>query len=287
MSAKKQARCQERCANASPQSACRSVPISHRRDERFPLDDLATEFLKHAAGLVAAAGYSLDEAVDSFKSSCVRIPRRVGRHSRRCPVGDPGQVMTLWYSKSEYLNQRGKPIPLPLHGPAPSVQALVHEVDPRLSVSEALDYLTACKSIKRRGTLFVSTARILNLPAQSPYQSALHLKAAAGLLRTIDHNAHNANQWLQCVAEGPVPEHKLLSAVRDFSRAGSQMAKYADDFILRRAGDQKKRDTQVPLSIGFYVYRGPTEKSPQPASLSRPGRRPRRAGNSLVPTASR
>ena len=267
MSAKEHGRRQARRADAVPvEEACKSLPIRRRRDERFPLDHLATEFLTNVAWLIASAGYPLEEARERFISTCAQIPRHVGRHSRPSPVADPGQVMSLWYSKSEYLTQRGKPIPLPLSGPAPSIEALMHEVDPRLTVSETLDYLSACKAIKRRGKMVIPMTRLLNLPAKSPYQSALHLKAAAGLLRTIDHNANSANQWLQVVAEAPIPEHKLHSTMVYFSRAGSQMAKDADDLLLRRAGEGEKGGANVPLSFGVYVYPGPNEKAARPAS---------------------
>jgi len=233
--------------------------LARRRDGRFPLDDLSTEILRLTARRIAEGGYSLDEALANFKAFCEEIPRSVGQHSRRCPIAEPGQVLTLWYTKPEYLNKRARPIQLPLYGPAPSIEALVNEVHPLMTVSEALDYLDASHMLKRDGALFAPRSRFIRLPAKSAYQSALHLKALAGLLRTIDHNAQNERQWFQYVAEGLVPEHTLRSAVRDFRPSGMELLKYADDFILRRAGDQKRKCRAVPLSVGIYVYRGPTD----------------------------
>jgi hypothetical protein len=81
------------------------------------------------------------------------MPPRVGggRLGSGCSADEAAHVITLWYMDSEYLGAHSRPVPLRLHGPAPSIEALIKRVNPRLSIAGVLDYLNAAKTLKKEG----------------------------------------------------------------------------------------------------------------------------------------
>jgi hypothetical protein len=244
------------------QEQCAAPKRAHRRGQHLRLDRQATEAITHFAWLLARCGYSREQSARLFRAVGRAIPERVGSQGVGARCGDDAaQVITLWYMTSEYLDGRGKPLALPLMGPSPSIEALIREVNPELTVPGAMEYLNAARSLKRRGQLYLPRSRAVALRHDSPFQNAYHLRVVSGLLRTVDFNSRSPRQRFQYLADGWIPAGKLGSVIRDFRPTGFEMLKYADAYLLRRAAG-KGKGKPIPLSVGVFVFEGchsPTE----------------------------
>jgi hypothetical protein len=255
------------CEGGSARGSCETPMRPRRRGERLALDAQATEAITHFAWLIARCGFSRDEAARTFRSVCQAIPAHVGDGgigSGRM-ADEASHVITLWYMTSGYLDRRGKPLPLPLEGPAPSLEALTRQVNPGLTVASVLDYLNAGKNLIRRGNVYLPRGRAVALRHNTPFLIAHNLRAVTGLLRSVEHNSRGRPQWFEYCADGTIPVSRLRRIQRDFSPTGMQMLQYADAFMLRRSLSAKGRGRHVRLSVGVYVF----EERPLPPETSR------------------
>jgi hypothetical protein len=243
---------------------CVAPERAHRRRQHLRLDGQATEAIRHFAWLLVRSGFSRDEAVQAFRAACDVIPSRVGAHGigSGCTADEASHVITLWYMRSEYLDRRGHPLPLPLGGPAPSLEALVQLVNPALTLQSVLRYLNAGRGLTRRGDKYLPRGRAVALRPGTTFHTAHHLRAVSGLLRTIEHNARGKPQWFEYLADGIIPESKLRSTMRDFRPTGMEMLQYADAFMLRRSQSTQRKGKELPLSVGVYVFEGRTLPPP-------------------------
>jgi hypothetical protein len=257
----------EPCAGGSAPGTGEAPVRPRRRGKRLALDAQATEAISHFAWLLARSGFSREEAARTFRSVCRAIPAHVGDGGIGSGhlTDEAGQVITLWYMTSGYLDRRGKPLPLPLEGPAPSLEALTRQVSPKLNVAGVLKFLNAGNSLIRRGNLYLPRGRAVTLRAKTPFQIAHNLRAVTGLLRSVEHNSRGRPQWFEFCAHGMIPVGQVRRIQRDFIPKGMQMLQYADAVMLRRSLSGKGRGKHVRLAVGVYVF----EERPLPPETAR------------------
>ncbi len=111
------------------------------------------------------------------------------RHSTAEP-DDWVQIMTLWSMDPVYVDEDGRPVPLRLRGPAPSIEALLQRVGSALTVEEVCTQLISTGAAKRvRGCLHAIAHAPIVFPRGSAEQSAHHLDLLHWVLLNIEHNA--------------------------------------------------------------------------------------------------
>lgn len=260
----------KRCAGGSLRGQC-GASQDRRRGERKPLNADAKESLKLLARLVARCGLSLEEASATFSAECRRIPRKVGRDVRidDARAREAAQIITLWYTESEYLNARGRPIPVPLLGAAPSMEALARRVNPTLAVTDALVHLNAARVLRKVEGLYVPCRRYVSHKPNTPAQNAHSLRVVAGLLRTTARNAKprvNGDQrWFEGAAAGSISKRKRISTMRELEPAAHGFLQLVDAFLVKEAPDSKDVAT-VPLFVEVVMFEGRSQGNSRPQS---------------------
>jgi hypothetical protein len=245
------------------------------------------------AALLARCGYSLQDVLGQFKTECRKIPAELGRDgmAHETTARDAANLLTRWYTNVDCLNPRGRPIPLPLQGPAPSIEALARQVGSTVMVTDLRDYLTLSRTIQAHGDLYVPIRRYVLHPPKSRTLSAHCLRIVAGLLRTAERNAsversaHSEQQdqiipwWLEGTADGEASPNETIKTMRYLGPAALKLLEYAEDSMSRRRASGSGREKTVPLSMVVFMFEGmPGDLAPSSASrsLTGPPRRPPR-----------
>ena len=87
-----------------------------QRPKTSRLDSPARRALQGFVRLLAASGYATQAIQDEVASACRRVPTSFTDSDERRHRGDPGHIMTLWFSDPTFLDPSGYPRPLPLRG---------------------------------------------------------------------------------------------------------------------------------------------------------------------------
>jgi hypothetical protein len=236
--------------------------------KRLDLDSLAKEALVNLAWLFAACGFSLEEASATFTTECSRVPRQLGRRARASGrfSDEASHAITLWHMDPQYLGPRARPIPLPLNGPAPSLEALIKRVNPKLNFPAVLAYFRAAKTLKKVGLLYVPTRRYVAHKAHTRFQSMHSLRVVSGLLRTVRRNGMGPRwRWFEGAADGTVPGRGAIATRRALEPAATQFLEHVDAFLLRRSAQPRgsKKGKRTPLSVGVFMFEGTPLKTPR------------------------
>ena len=261
-----------------PKGPCRNVPVPRgTRPTTRPLDAPAREAVELFARLLDNCGYSRAEAVRAFNGiSAPRNPTVAATTSvgDSTLTDDAAHVITLWHMTAGYVDSVGEPLPLPARGPAPSIESLVWLAKRQLTLEGTLQYFRTARTLKRVGALFVPRSRVVHHPRATRFQAAHHLRVVAGLMRTVqtNHCEPYSRRRFEFAADGLVPKNKRRAFDRDFAAVGIEMLKSADALMLRYADASKPRKSQVPLTVGAYVFEGrplPAHRTPNLSSKAR------------------
>jgi hypothetical protein len=260
-----------------PKGPCRNVPVPRgTRPTTRPLDAAAREAIDLFARLLDNCGYSRAEVARAFNGiSAPRSPTVAATSAADSTLtDDAAHVITLWHMTAGYVDSLGDPLPLPVLGPAPSIESLVRLARRQLTLEGALQYFRTARTLKRAGTLFVPRSRVVHHPRATRFQAAHHLRVVAGLMRTVqtNHCEPYSRRRFEFAADGLVPKNKRRAFDRDFAAVGIEMLKSADALMLRYADASKPRKRQVPLTVGAYVFEGrppPAHRTPRLSSKPR------------------
>jgi len=164
--------------------------------------------------------------------------------------------MTLWFSDPAYLDPRGRPRALPLRGPALSIEALAHRVDPNFDARYVVRYLMHGGGLKRIGARYVPKGRVViyrGRESETPL-----LRGLFGLLRTLEHNTQRvglAPGWLELSTRNPLFP---VSAAEGFERRLRQRVNrqlvQIDADMHRSECARKKGERTVRMGVGVYQY---------------------------------
>jgi hypothetical protein len=96
------------------------------------------------------------------------------------------EVMAHWFADADYLNEAGRPLPLPLEGKGVSLGALIRRVFPNADVKDVADVLLQCGSVRKKGARFLAVKQNVVFV---PHLAQAHLFAAARrYVVTVRHN---------------------------------------------------------------------------------------------------
>jgi hypothetical protein len=227
-----------------------------------PLDAMAEEAIDRFVSVLAHCGYSLEASSDRFKRTISRTPK-----PRAAPgtgssdfVDYAAHVLTHWHQNRAYLLPNGDPRPIPKRGSAPSIEALVRVVGRGLTLPSAMKYLLGTKSIYRAGANYVPRGPEIVHPRGSMSQSAHHMRACVGIMRTLDHNLRARamdQRWYQYLADNfDVPVSQLPVVLSHVRKSGRAFLYEKDTFLYRLAEARKPGEPTVPVYIGTYLSLG-------------------------------
>ena len=165
-------------------------------------------------------------------------------------------LFTLWRSNPGYLKD-GLPRALPLRGPFPSIESLLHEADPNVDLKHALNLLQPSKYLKKVGTLFLPGQIVMGLRG-TPYQAQRQLRTLAAHTANLDHNAAPGKSWpswREQTAECPnVPISKLQQFREYVFRQSEEQLKDYDAYLHRLERSRKANERTVRAGVTIVQY---------------------------------
>ena len=245
------------------------------RAQSLGLDPIACEAIERFARVLAHCGGSPEDLVTAFTAACRRIPAEFSTRASATSgeMTDASHVLTIWYSDPQYLDQQGMPRPLPMQGVAPSLEALIERVSPRLAVDEVLHYLLKVRALRRIGRRYAPRSRSLALRGTGGPTNFRNLRGLTAMLRTLEHNGRPrrlARGWFEVFAENPAfPARARAAFDARLDRLGMDFLQAIDSDMHRRELTRKPGEPTVRIGVGVYRFededldeRGPDEKDP-------------------------
>jgi Family of unknown function (DUF6502) len=219
------------------------------------------EYLEPLARILVAAGCAPKDLKREFSLICGKLkePTRAFEPLTSGYVDDLSHVIARWHADGQYIDEDGRPNPLPLKGPGLCLTDLILRVLPDQDPAQAIKSLIELQGIRRKGTRYLPTGKYLALNRR-PLAVWVHgLTAVLGFLRTVEHNvtARPGKRLLERVAINPrFPVSALPALHRSLKGEVPEMLWKLDVNMGRGAvRETSKRFTRV--GIGFYVFEDP------------------------------
>jgi len=218
-------------------------------------------FLGPLARILNVSGYHPRALQREFAAICrtLSVPKRASEPQRLGYFDDLSHVLARWHADQDYVDADGRPVPLPLEGPAPSLKDLVSRALPPVEPLEAIQGLLELKGIRRRGKRFLPTERYLALN-RLPDAVRLHgLMTVLGILRTVEHNitARPGKRLLDRFAINP------SFPIRALPRFHRKLKRQATEVLWRFDADMRREETRLQgqpvtrLCVGLYAFEDP------------------------------
>jgi hypothetical protein len=217
-----------------------------------PVREAVQRFVRVLAGCGCSPQAIRKEVLDA----CQRIPRSWSNPANLREAGDPGHVMTLWFSDPAYLDMRGNPRSLPLRGTPLSIETLAHRIDPKLDVRHVVHYLERGGALKRTGRRYLPRDRVLIFRGREYITPAL--RGLFGLLGTLEHN-----QWcdsgtarrMQLFSHNPrFPVSAAGAFEKGLRHLVNDLLIQADADMHRRERARRKGERTVRMGVGVYQF---------------------------------
>ena len=238
-------------------------------------------FLEPLARILNVSGCHPKDLQREFVRICRDLPnlKRAWEPMRPGHVADLSHVLARWHADEQYVDAEGRPVPLPLEGPEPSLNGLVSRVLPSIDPTQAIQWLTELKGIRREGKRFLPTDKYLAFNRLPVAAWAHGLTAVLGMLRTVEHNvsARPEKRLLERMAVNPkFPVRALPPFHRELKRQAGEIV-WRFDSDMRREETRLKGEPVTRLCIGLYAFEDPpVTGSGRGATRRKRARRPRK-----------
>ena len=243
-----------------------------------PLDAAAREAIQHFSRvMIVRCGYDAEavaaaiaQAIEACRKELPTIPATL----REIP--EASHIVTLWGSNVDYVDEAGKPLPLPKRGEGKSIQALARQVNPSLDLEELVQYLLRTNTVTQAGDFYLLRQRWVMLRGIPGSAHGRSIRGLLGVLRTFEHNLlaeSDARSWFEFMAENPhFPASKLSAFDKLLRRLGLGMLRKLDAFMRHCEAHREPNEPTVWLGVGSYRFQhdiaavcsSPAEKPPTP-----------------------
>lgn len=202
------------------------------------------------------------------------------------------RVLTGWSADSHYLDLQGRPLRLPVDGPAPSFAALVVAYSGGTTLRAVLDECLRVGAVRRGddGLLELVQADFIAVDDVDQEQ-ALAIMGLSGndLLGTIERNLRpgQTDRYLQRLVQQVGLRQSQVPAARQYlRRKAMQLIEDVDLFLARLVQEpHEPGDTEVErLGLGVYYFQD--EPAPPPIEHDRRGRKTRSEARPKSPTTA-
>jgi hypothetical protein len=173
-------------------------------------------------------------------------------------IPEASHIVTRWGSNVDYVDEAGKPLPLPLRGEGRSIQALASQINPSLDLDELRQYLLRTNTVEQVGEAYVLRQKWVMLRGIPGSAHGRSIRGLLGVLRTFEHNLladSDSRSWFEFMAENPnFPVSKLGSFDKLLRRLGLAMLRKIDAYMRHC---EKHRDPEEPtvwLGAGTYHF---------------------------------
>jgi hypothetical protein len=250
-------------------------------------EEYARECLSRVAGVLVNGGHSPTNLLRHFREICgeLKEPAQPWDPKRLTFYADLPHIIAHWHSDHRYVDAEGSPQPLPLHGRAPSLSALIARVLPGEDPASVAESLVRSRFIRRgKGALYTPIKRSL---VYSRAAARVHsMNAFLGMLRTVDNNvAGKGPRLYERAAMNPsIP----LSAVPSFNayveKFGERFLEGADNVLQKYEAEDRGRP-RARVGVDVCVFLGPVvsrgrrlRRGKARAGRARPRRKKRSGG---------
>jgi hypothetical protein len=242
--------------------------------------------LEPLARILNVSGCHPRDLQREFVSICrqLPIPKRAWEPMRPSHVADLSHVLARWHADEQYVDPEGRPVPLPLEGPEPSLKGLVSRVLPGMDAAQAIQWLTELKGIRREGRRYFPTDKYLAFNRLPAAAWAHGLAAVLGMLRTVEHNvsAPPQKRLLERIAINPrFPVRALPRFHRELKRQAGEIVwrfdsdmgrgKHASRASPSRASVLASTPLRIRSSRGVRAEGFGSKGGEDPESGARPG----------------
>jgi hypothetical protein len=253
-------RARKMSSRAAPQFV---VPKPHPL-EHAPIDENLCHDISAFILTLVRGGYSVAAIQEVVRVVCTLVPPSlgIGAIGTDRNFEEPTHLLTLWHSKPPYV-LRGKPRPLPLRGPCPSLETLVREVNPKLDLQSVVTFLRRSHHLRRVGRRFLPRSDVLSHRG-SPNQPTHHLNTLAGVFANTDHNATPINlyrSWYDFVAECFHYPVSQMPALEEYIwKQANNFLRSLDAYMDRRERARTPGEPTTQIGAGVYEYRYPNNE---------------------------
>jgi len=253
------------------------------------------EVLEGIATLLVGCGFAPEVLETQFSQVCRSLPRprEPWNEDEALYTINLSEVVAEWHDDPRYVDGRGRPLLLPLHGPAPSVAALVKPIFPTRSAESIIGALVTTGAVRPRHGRYecVSRSVLFNAGREASVRALLVIR---GVLSRLARNLAGHSSGLeQAAISARVPVRDVPKLNRVAGRLGLPVLQAMDVYMRGCARRAKAAEPRALVAFGTYLNDFSVEGRPGVVDTTRGGRSRRSAGQASprrsngVPNSSR
>lgn len=206
---------------------------------------------------------------------CTRALKRAEDRARRGSMIPSGGLATAslalhaWHRDRRYLNRRATPKAIPLHGPAPSVEALIRVQRRRGDAAAIARHLKRLHLVVPCGRrLYRPASDVAVISGHNPLIFQHAARAVSTLLETVTQNVSNSSQaapLIERTAEVPDLPRRYVAAFQRFSqRQGWLLLRTINDWLESRRTPRSVRGrSRLVVRAGVHLYAYVANRGPR------------------------
>jgi hypothetical protein len=217
------------------------------------------EFLERLAHVLTDAGHSPRKLAREFREICQSLPEpaRKWNPAELSYLTVLSHVITCWYHDPQFLDNKGDPVALPIRSRGPCLLSLIARALPDEKPAAVMDSLVRMRGIRRRGSLYLPTDRLVFYQRQSA--RLLGLMSLLAHLRTVECNLSQVASNSRIVERTTVIPRFPVIALPMFHR---WLKAFALKFLLDVEGNMRRRESERPgqtirLGVGVFAFEDP------------------------------
>ncbi len=205
---------------------------------------------------------TLDKLVKDARARARKEANKLAPRRRRSVDHDLiCHVVYHWQRSPDYLDENGTPFPIPVRGPAPSVEALFKQLKVQRQFPSALVHFKRLKRVRvTRNGLYVPISEATIIPTLTPEVVASLTQTINCLVATVLHNTSTrrspADRLIERVAYVPDLPIAKLQEYKHFVReqAGGLVETVHDWLESQRGRTPRMPDAPGRLVAGLHVF---------------------------------
>ena len=220
------------------------------------------EFLEELVPLMVEAGHSPKRLLAEFSDICARMkePAREWDPADLAYVADLPHVLSHWHTDDNYTDAEGKPRPLTLRGPGPSLTALIERVYPGGDADPVVEALLRTRAVRERDGSFEPLARNV-LFIERTHARRHGLLSVFELLRTVARNCSGGRRGApllhQTAINSWIPERYLPEVHERLKRQAGELLWEFDRFMRRREARRGRSEPVRRVGLGIFAIEDP------------------------------
>jgi hypothetical protein len=203
-----------------------------------------------------------EQEIQQCCSSALNAAARARKRRRerdRSSIRVHGSMLYKWHRDKRYLDRDANPLAIPVHGPAPSIEALLRSEEPGSTVSTTVSQLKKWRLIRRCGSRLYKPVGTDVIYRQLTPDVIQHIASAmANLLATVEYNL-----GIEDTREALIERSAIVTdlpkrharAFREFTHEqGAAIINTINDWLESRRCSRKSRSGGQTIAVGLHTY---------------------------------